>query len=399
MKKESLNFRFVLFIIIIAVSCQKEPNPSITTIGVTVNPRSLSMDAGNTDTLVATIDPANASNNIIYWKSSNSSIATVNSSGVVTAIGGGRATITATTADGNKKDSCIVKVMKWTTYTTSNGLINNYVFAIAVDAQGNKWFGTRGGISKFDGVNWTNYTTQDGLASNEVYSIAIDGQGNKWFGTSFGISKFDGVKWTRYSAPNNLASNMIISIAVDLKGNIWVGTYNGGISKFDGTTWTKYYENDHLNVFAIVIDKMGNKWFGTDYGAFKFNDLTWTRFSRDNGLRDNAVPSIAIDVSGNQWFGTSAGGLTKFDGTNWIHYSIGEGLFFAAKTVAIDGLGNVWIGQNGGMGGLAKFDGTNFITYKNWDKLISNYINTIFIDDKGNKWFGTLMSGVIKLED
>ncbi len=41
-----------------------------------------------------------------------------------------------------------------------------------------------GGLAKFDGVNWTVYNTSNsGLPSNYVRAIAIDGQGNKWIGT------------------------------------------------------------------------------------------------------------------------------------------------------------------------------------------------------------------------
>ena len=32
--------------------------------------------------------------------------------------------------------------------------------------EGNKWFGTDGGVSKFDGANWTTYTTSNGLVNN-----------------------------------------------------------------------------------------------------------------------------------------------------------------------------------------------------------------------------------------
>ena len=51
--------------------------------------------------------------------------------------------------------------------------------------QGNKWFGTdNGGVAKFDDINWTVYTTSNsGLPENDVFSIAIDAEGNKWFGT------------------------------------------------------------------------------------------------------------------------------------------------------------------------------------------------------------------------
>jgi ligand-binding sensor domain-containing protein len=65
--------------------------------------------------------------------------------------------------------------------------------AIAIDASGNKWFGTwGGGVSKFDGTTWTTYNSSNsGLAYNSVQAIAIDASGNKWFGTTFsGVSKF-----------------------------------------------------------------------------------------------------------------------------------------------------------------------------------------------------------------
>ena len=73
----------------------------------------------------------------------------------------------------------------WTTYTTKDGLANNWINAIAIDAQGNKWFGTsNGGVSKFDGTNWTTYTyCRWSCTGNSVTAIAIDAQGNKWFGT------------------------------------------------------------------------------------------------------------------------------------------------------------------------------------------------------------------------
>ncbi len=84
-------------------------------------------------------------------------------------------------------------------YITADGLIDNDVRSIAIDSEGNKWFGTfHGGVSKFDGKKWITYTTDDGLADNNVSSIAIDSEGNKWFGTRGGVSIFDGTNWTTY---------------------------------------------------------------------------------------------------------------------------------------------------------------------------------------------------------
>ncbi|HQK38068.1 MAG TPA: Ig-like domain-containing protein, partial [Bacteroidales bacterium] len=78
--------------------------------GVTVNPTSLSLTVGQTGQLTATVQPADATNKNVSWSSSNTSVATVNSSGLVTAIAAGNATITVTTQDGGKTASCAVTV-------------------------------------------------------------------------------------------------------------------------------------------------------------------------------------------------------------------------------------------------------------------------------------------------
>jgi ligand-binding sensor domain-containing protein len=61
--------------------------------------------------------------------------------------------------------------INWTVYNTSNsGLPNDWVWAIAIDLEGNKWIGTLGGgLAKFDGINWTVYNTSNsGLPYNDV---------------------------------------------------------------------------------------------------------------------------------------------------------------------------------------------------------------------------------------
>jgi ligand-binding sensor domain-containing protein len=60
-------------------------------------------------------------------------------------------------------------------------------------------------LAKFDGVNWTVYNTSNsGLPDNYVRAIAIDGQGNKWIGTlGEGLAKFDDVNWTVYNTSNS----------------------------------------------------------------------------------------------------------------------------------------------------------------------------------------------------
>ena len=78
---------------------------------VKLDKTSLILDVGGTATLAATVEPDNATNKNVNWESSDTSIATVDASGKVTAISAGSATITATAADGSGVSaSCSVTV-------------------------------------------------------------------------------------------------------------------------------------------------------------------------------------------------------------------------------------------------------------------------------------------------
>ncbi|CDZ74669.1 Hypothetical protein ING2D1G_0486 [Peptoniphilus sp. ING2-D1G] len=76
---------------------------------VTITPSNLDMIVGDVKTLSATIDPADATNQNLSWFSNNSSVAEIDNSGVVTAVGPGTATISVT-ADGGVSDTVNVTV-------------------------------------------------------------------------------------------------------------------------------------------------------------------------------------------------------------------------------------------------------------------------------------------------
>ncbi len=92
---------------------------------ISLNKTSATITEGNTTQLIATVLPTNATNRTVTWRSSNTSVATVNSNGVVTGINAGSATITATTTDGtNLSASCAVTVQPNVIYATSISLNN-----------------------------------------------------------------------------------------------------------------------------------------------------------------------------------------------------------------------------------------------------------------------------------
>lgn len=81
---------------------------TVSVTGVSLNKTSTSIRVGQTETLTATVTPQDATIKTVNWTSNNQSVATVNSSGEVTAVSNGNATITATTQDGGFTASCSV---------------------------------------------------------------------------------------------------------------------------------------------------------------------------------------------------------------------------------------------------------------------------------------------------
>ncbi|MBP8794148.1 MAG: polysaccharide lyase family 7 protein, partial [Lutibacter sp.] len=84
----------------------------ISVSGVNLSPATIDLLIGNTYQLVATVSPAGSTNNGVSYSTSNSAIASVTASGLVTAIAEGSATITVTTAEGSFTDTSTINVIK-----------------------------------------------------------------------------------------------------------------------------------------------------------------------------------------------------------------------------------------------------------------------------------------------
>ena len=84
---------------------------SISVTGVTLSPTThIFTSAGATQQLTPTIAPSTATNKTVTWSSDNPSVATVSTSGLVTAVANGPATITVTTSDGGHTHTCGITV-------------------------------------------------------------------------------------------------------------------------------------------------------------------------------------------------------------------------------------------------------------------------------------------------
>ncbi|WP_035795127.1 leucine-rich repeat protein [Butyrivibrio sp. WCD3002] len=94
---------------------------TVSVTGVALNKTETELSPGYSETLTATIAPANASNKNLKWESSNPGVAVVTNTGLVTAVGAGEALITVKTEDGGFSATCKVKVAAKEPAPANNG--------------------------------------------------------------------------------------------------------------------------------------------------------------------------------------------------------------------------------------------------------------------------------------
>ncbi len=284
----------------------------------------------------------------------------------------------------------------WLVFNTSNsGIPHNVVKDITIDATGNIWVATYGGIAKFNGADWTVYNTSNStIPSNVCHSIKAD-ENTIWIGSVYGLIKYDGINWTSYPY------GYIISMEFEENGDKWFGGYETGLVKYDGTNWTRYdASNSDLidsTIYSIAIDVDNNKWFATVDGLFKFDGTDWTLYNVANSdIAGNLVASVSVDVDNNKWVTVSDLGISRFDGVNWVGFdSVNSELpdNNINTEIDFDTAGTKWIGTS--TAGLINFDDFSWNVYNTSNSgLPSNFILSVLIDANENKWIGTYGGGL-----
>ena len=139
--------------------------------GITLNETSKELDIIDKFQLIATIEPANATNTNIIWSSSNEEVATVNQKGLVTAKSIGETIITATTEEGNFTASATITVkMK----QDINAYIETKVVANGSNSMGQFW-----GVLD---CTITNNSTEP-IALTKI--VIVNGDGNTIYGKQY----------------------------------------------------------------------------------------------------------------------------------------------------------------------------------------------------------------------
>ncbi|MBI1227068.1 MAG: helix-turn-helix domain-containing protein [Bacteroidetes bacterium] len=155
------------------------------------------------------------------------------------------------------------------------------------------------------------------------------------------------------------------------------------------------------HVQAIVQDKYGFMWFGSQYGLHRWDGSQFKTYLNDpgnsNSLTSDYVESIYVAKDGTLWIGTWGAGLNHFDqktGKFTRYYpdrrnGLSDGF---VNVVTEDREGNIWIGTLNGLDRLNPKTGDIF-HYRNIpaDKhsLSCNQVRALLVDSEGTLWVGT----------
>ncbi|MCP3963310.1 MAG: response regulator [bacterium] len=306
------------------------------------------------------------------------------------------------------------------------GLAQSTVNSILQDDQGFMWFGTQGGLNRYDGYSFKVYKHNPrdpaSVANDWIRVLAKGNAGRLWVGTEGGLSSYDPATGTfttfRHDPedPKSLAGDRVMAIYQDRLGELWIGTKASGLDRFDPATGTfehfrhadtdsKTLSDDRIR--AINEDRMGNLWIGTEQGLniYQRGSGDFTRIVHDPkqrlSLGDNGVSAILEDHTGALWIGTYSG-LDRLDratltSTHYRRSPADPESPSEVRALYEDSEGRLWVGT---VRGLLLYDRTQdrFSTYRHDPgdvlSISSDDVFSIYQDRAGVFWFGTLDAGV-----
>ena len=288
----------------------------------------------------------------------------------------------------------------WHTLGVQDGLGSSIASSILQDREGHLWFGTSGGLSRFNGRSITTFTTADGLSHNWVYGIFQDNTGVLWFSTRIGVTRYDGTSFTVFTAADGLANNFAWGrVLQDLNGHFWLSAYRGGVSRYDGQRFETFPFD--VTSRSTLEDRQGNLWFGTHAGVSRWDGQQFRTFTTEDGLASFVI-SLLEDRDGSLWFGHGTGVVTRYDGHQFTNLTTDDGLAhdrvpstmrtdlfpkFAVMDLEEDEAGNVWMATGGGA--VTRYDGQSFTNFTTNDGFPSSWAMSILQDREGFLWFAS----------
>ncbi len=281
-------------------------------------------------------------------------------------------------------------VLNYRWFSASEGkLAGQVVRDFAQTPDGSVWFASwGGGLSRYNGLEWKTFTTADGLANDYVRTIRCDPNGILWIGTRSGISRFDGKQWTSYTAKNfpALKEDSVFCILARMDGSLLFGMVSGFLYRFDpngkaGQEWGLFADPSvfhNESVRSLLETRNGEIYAACNAGLFRYSNGRWQEY-----LLSDRFFSVTRDAQDRVW----ASGFTSIyrqEGESWekIDLPIRESLqsIFAAED------GSIYVGT---AIGVQRYKARQWQSFPLQEESAHPYIEAIQGLPDGSLWFGT----------
>ena len=304
--------------------------------------------------------------------------------------------------------------------TVENGLSSNSVLAIAQDARGFMWYGTRTGLCRYDGTHFRVYRSDvndsTSITNNNINALFCDSKHRLWIGSSGGVNLYNPQKGDFERL--QLRNAPVFCFYEDRKGNIWIGGSNGFYLLTGGQRSKIHFFSASESglsggsIRCFFEDHAGNIWIGSNLGLTRMqwigNRYQFETLRHDPknpvSLSADYVTTIEEDDRHRLWIGTQSGGLNLF----YPEYRIFNHFLHSnndhsgivnnnIRKILKDKNGKLWIGTQEGLSILDP-DNNQIRSYQhdanNKSSLSQNSIYSLFEDVNGSMWIGTYFGGV-----
>lgn len=299
-------------------------------------------------------------------------------------------------------------------YRNDNGLSNNTVMAVIQDQRGFIWFGTKEGLTRFDGYQFKvflhNPSVSNCLLNNYVTSISEDRDGWIWIGTAEGLCYYkpENDYFGTILSENLKIGELVFDVKADKNNCIWIAT-NSGLSRYDKKIkkLSFYPSNKYFATRSIYQTNSGDIWFTATDGSLYRYDVRNDNFTGYRILNDQELSASIhlVDIIDAGKYGlivsSNKSGLRRFDpNSGSVTYLSEQGKKWnniLIRTMSLINEEEIWVGSESGI----------YIYNLNSDKMTNlqmnrtdpfsisnNAIRSITKDREGGVWIGTFYGGV-----
>ena len=260
------------------------------------------------------------------------------------------------------------------------------VISFFQDRDGNLWIGRMGGLDQLSDGVITTWSKSEGLLDDDIKSVTAQRDGTIWVGTRLGVTDLSGNR--RWTEREGLSSSYILTTLAARDGSLWIGTATAGLNHVRADGITKYTTADGLpgdSILAIFEDSRGILWVGTEAGLGRIVQGQVEPRGPHRSLPPDSVSVIAESRDGAIWVGTHDSGVARIrrDGTvDRLNQRNGLSSNFVLA-VHDDGTGTIWIGT---VSGFNRFRNGRFVSIKTRQGLPDDAVFGILQDASSNLW-------------